>query len=767
MASDIVLLPSVPSSSRAHGPLRNKILGTINFDVPFLGMHPGVIASGIGSLFRPAPKSPANEPASDASSLYSVSTQGVPSSSYSLSPQSSSSSNLRDPLPNDPNFNPAYVNDNILPARSGISNAAHFIKKHSKNLRQATKTLVTNHVEFGGAMADYEGLRTRYSRIRMLEEENERARSTVVRSERPPPRVRFANYYTASSGRPKKPAPSAEQAPPESERSADAAPPATLRRESTPALEVEPATPVRALGDSTAPSRVPEGEAEPADAPPAYSDIDFTDSDDNFSDDLEQLGSLDPIDSAEALGSTDTGHDSSPVRADDAADSEYKPMPSLLPPSPPIFRPPFGALKDKDAYKAAFKDYRHQVKEHHQQILAYHQALVDYRKQELARLKKYHNSNVENIQAAVDSRYKELTLRREQRRVEFEARRKKLKQRIDEAKESRKTEREVIKEARKAKANREKETSASSSQVHQDSVLNPEKAPLEPEPAPTKCGSKAARREVRQGAKAERYAAKADYKAERKMVQSLDKADRRALVSERRSERREHRRDRLESRSSTSATDKGKQKGKLTELAPMPDEHVDHETVFDADQELVEAESDDDGDSDSEFDPSGSRKLTPTTSVAGSEPPWAQAPSRPAPPLPSRPAPPIPTASSMSSASARAYGPGEYPPEKGTLEDKPKKDKKFCVLPPADSSGARDATWIRVYMQGVDEIGAHCGLFFTHGAENQEPSGGPGEEDSWSERYAGLVGDVAGRVEGWCLDAMTERMVGSFAGVGT
>src|ERR1700712_4588051 len=53
-----------PNSPATGKPFRHRILGTISFDTPFLGMHPGVVVSGIGSLFRPAPdpqgaKSPA------------------------------------------------------------------------------------------------------------------------------------------------------------------------------------------------------------------------------------------------------------------------------------------------------------------------------------------------------------------------------------------------------------------------------------------------------------------------------------------------------------------------------------------------------------------------------------------------------------------------------------------------------------------------------------------------------------------------------------
>ena len=35
---------------------RHRIIGIVNFDVPFLGMHPGIIKAGLGSIFSAPPK---------------------------------------------------------------------------------------------------------------------------------------------------------------------------------------------------------------------------------------------------------------------------------------------------------------------------------------------------------------------------------------------------------------------------------------------------------------------------------------------------------------------------------------------------------------------------------------------------------------------------------------------------------------------------------------------------------------------------------------
>jgi hypothetical protein len=73
-------------------------------------------------------------------------------------------------------------------------------------------------------------------------------------------------------------------------------------------------------------------------------------------------------------------------------------------------------------------------------------------------------------------------------------------------------------------------------------------------------------------------------------------------------------------------------------------------------------------------------------------------------------------------------------------DQKPKRDKKFCMLPP-EYGGKRDKCWIRVFMEGVDEVGAHCGLFFT----------GP--------QYQSLVGDVGERIRKWVEEDAERRAI--------
>jgi pimeloyl-ACP methyl ester carboxylesterase len=204
LAAEVALMPPPPPASR---PLKHRILGTINFDVPFLGMHPGVIRSGLASIFMPAEEthedqySPKLRPTDSNAG-------GGPSGTIALqgSPPARTDT-LFTPQREDPNFNPSFSNDVILPVRKGWQNAWHFVTKHSGDLRTATVRLVSSHMEFGGAMANYGELKARYARIRALEEEDEVVRRSIIKDGQTPPRIRFVNYYTASTGKVKNPKP--------------------------------------------------------------------------------------------------------------------------------------------------------------------------------------------------------------------------------------------------------------------------------------------------------------------------------------------------------------------------------------------------------------------------------------------------------------------------------------------------------------------------------------------------------------------------------
>lgn len=196
LAAEVALLqPYSPKSADAR---LHRILGIIAFDTPFLGMHPGVIGTGIGSLFRSKPEAANRIPENDttASSISGVGSQLIPTDSLAAS--------ILSQIPDDPNYNPAFPNDVRTAQRNGLEKALYFINKHSDGLTKATKEYVTSHFEFGGCMADYPGLKRRYNAVRSLEDVNELAqrRDSQGRLLR---RVRFVNYYSASTGRLKPP----------------------------------------------------------------------------------------------------------------------------------------------------------------------------------------------------------------------------------------------------------------------------------------------------------------------------------------------------------------------------------------------------------------------------------------------------------------------------------------------------------------------------------------------------------------------------------
>ncbi|EPE33197.1 alpha/beta-Hydrolase [Glarea lozoyensis ATCC 20868] len=204
LAAEVVLQPAGTVFEHSF---RHRILGTLNFDTPFLGMHLGMIRSGIASFFRPAPEPQSfqNHPASEqliyntsgvlsssTPSLLShetpkrVSTPGVSTSSISPSVHS---------LPiSDPDYNPPFQNDIRRPVRTGFDRFIYFSNKHSGALRSATKEYFISHLEFGGCLGDFRGLKRQYARIRGLED-------VATAFKTADPRLRFLNIYTASTGR--------------------------------------------------------------------------------------------------------------------------------------------------------------------------------------------------------------------------------------------------------------------------------------------------------------------------------------------------------------------------------------------------------------------------------------------------------------------------------------------------------------------------------------------------------------------------------------
>ncbi|KAE8549632.1 hypothetical protein EYB25_008154 [Talaromyces marneffei] len=180
---------------------RHRMLGTINFDVPFLGMHPSVVGTGISSLFQPRRVEDLSQ--EDLSQTPSLKSPEIPSSDQSPQyPIESTASSWYEQKP-DPNFDPPFVNDVHRVKRNQLDGALNFLKKNSGNLRTAVKEYASSYFEFGGCLADYSGLHRRYALLKELDGIDD-LEPKIDKQGRLQRRIRFVNYYTASPGFPKK-----------------------------------------------------------------------------------------------------------------------------------------------------------------------------------------------------------------------------------------------------------------------------------------------------------------------------------------------------------------------------------------------------------------------------------------------------------------------------------------------------------------------------------------------------------------------------------
>lgn len=253
LAADVALLSS-PAGADGRSRPRHRILGTVSLDSPLLGLHPGIITAGIASLFRkspeppggdawaavdrgkagavpPSPGFPALSPSSslspdppayseldDMSPAPSMGSSAAAQSYFtsdgsSISSSSSSKRNAGSALTaidniisigrsataigrSDPHYNPPFFNDVQFKDRGFLRNVWHFAQKRKvegESLIDAATDHIVRHLQFGKCLADPRGLHARYDAVRALEDEGMETR------------IRFVNYYTVSTGRPKKP----------------------------------------------------------------------------------------------------------------------------------------------------------------------------------------------------------------------------------------------------------------------------------------------------------------------------------------------------------------------------------------------------------------------------------------------------------------------------------------------------------------------------------------------------------------------------------
>lgn len=242
LATEVALLPPYTFPETAHK-YRHRILGILSVDCPFLGLQqPGVFISGLSCLFRP-PSDPLSStggqfepelvpiligrdvvPGVASVTSYSDLINAPPPKTRDFADQShlrpsdstdfGSIRSMRSvPEPDwsdtsswDPNYNPPFPNDRKRQRRGTWDNAMYYVNKHSGGLITAMRSYVTSHLRFGRSVLDHKELRDRYSRIRALEEVNTQPLNHSTR-------IRFVNYYTACTGRPKRSRPPTPRSP--------------------------------------------------------------------------------------------------------------------------------------------------------------------------------------------------------------------------------------------------------------------------------------------------------------------------------------------------------------------------------------------------------------------------------------------------------------------------------------------------------------------------------------------------------------------------
>ncbi|KAK7436320.1 hypothetical protein CaCOL14_004023 [Colletotrichum acutatum] len=681
LAAEVAMMPNRHPYRRY--PYKHRILGTISLDSPFLGLHPGIIVAGISSLFRPA--SPTEEkPEQDAlnqlsptnsaltspnPSMYTLETTsslGADLSPHPSNTPSMSSSNAPPQRP-DPTFNPSFFNDVNLKDRTFMRRLGHFAKKHSREgIWDATKNHVMSHLEYGGCLADYPGLNARYNKLRAMESVDPLQHMGDGNSygnnvDRPTPvRVRFINYYTLSSGRPKKPkTPDSPKSPAESPTSAEhRAAPSTLQvgshlsppSSSTPRISLssddgqemellEP-IPMEDIDERLSTLHEEQQARFDHDSKAGSHSTDALDKEIREPKGKEKEGDVDSHETPNAdaqIEESVPASTSSTTAADETEKSleagAASPMGDVIPEAelPPIpdlpeqpTPPDLDRYTDKDARKQAEKEGK--------------------------RAQKAYESAVKSRDKAIKERQKLVEKRR--KKVEKEA-----------AKEAQRIEKETLKLQKEEQKRRQQE-------------------------------EEAARKEAAE--------------------ETHDQKEARRLAEEAKRMEREGRRLRGEPLDSDAEDDDEKTKKKSAEVeAEMAATVIAGAAAAVKDRPPAVAA------------PSSSTASVNTTQTGAATNNTT---------IPSRPKAVAAHSSSNSHSHAKANA------KSNAKSDKPKKERKFCTLP-SKKNGKRDETWVSVYMEGMDEVGAHCGLFL------------PGPH------YDTLIGDVGERIVAWVQDDLSVRAI--------
>ncbi|KAB8216172.1 hypothetical protein BDV33DRAFT_194546 [Aspergillus novoparasiticus] len=174
VAAEVALMQTQSAAGRAtEMGLNHRILGLVNFDVPFFGLHPRVVTTGIGRLFRHKP-----DETSDTTNSVTSMNEGIGSP--------------------DTTFNPAFQNDVKLTRWTGWDGAWHFISKYSHHLSRSILQYAYSYYDHAGCMNNYPELFKRHKQLMKLEAIDELQEQQA--QSRGAARVRFVNYFTKSTG---------------------------------------------------------------------------------------------------------------------------------------------------------------------------------------------------------------------------------------------------------------------------------------------------------------------------------------------------------------------------------------------------------------------------------------------------------------------------------------------------------------------------------------------------------------------------------------
>ena len=597
----------------------------------------------------------------------------------------------------DPYFNPSFNNDVRLPVRTGWANSLHFVNKHSKHLTQATWQLMTCHVEFGSALADGKALKQRYRMIKALDNEDANERMQAVDGRSIPHRTRFVNYYTACHGRPKKPKG------PSRHTSQDTA--QTQSRQDSAVSSENAWTRTESLASQGAQSQSSKRSGQRSRDLDASS---ISSVSTGTLDTPELLSLQNPAgwsvdDSTRASPHLRPSNSLSSVPCGHSAAPSYTTLPSYST-QPPYLSPKLTTPLSPRASASTSH------------------ATLSPQRTDSSTPSMSASQPEEPIQTPVPpgpppvpSDYPKDPVAYA---IALKAYLQTSKDYAHALKRYHKSQVRQRKDGIYAKIQQKHATRAVDQEERRIELLLREEENKRIVEAPTaearELEIEAARERRQRESELHRdqlKARKADEKEREKLEKETAKAERKAARQSIKEDRKTMRKAVKEQHKTAKEACKASRKAQGKPTCPS---------------EVFGVSGSDPQDSERYEDDAADMRTTSDSSMLTRE----------------------------GTFDSRAGDSKSI--TKVTCSEKKQKDKKFCLLPGKDANGNRDAAWQRVFVKDVDEVGAHCGLFFPHGSTGAEAS----DDEGWGERYAGLVADVAERIEAWAQDALTERLAG-------